>query len=192
MKNAIILHGKPDREEYYDPVMPSMSNAHWLPWLQAQLLKQDIHAVTPEVPFAFDPEWDLWRREVERYDIGPETMIVGHSCGGGFWLRWLSEHKDISVGKVVLVAPSLGLSWETGREKFFGDFMLDPDLVQRTKGVTVFYSDNDHDGILDAQKSISEQVKSVAFRKFHLGHFTIDDTGTEFPELLDELISATM
>ena len=40
-RNAVILHGQPSREEYYDPNAPSMSNAHWLPWLQAQLLKID-------------------------------------------------------------------------------------------------------------------------------------------------------
>ena len=190
MKNAIILHGKPDREEYYDPVMPSMSNAHWLPWLQAQLLKQDIHAVTPEVPFAFDPEWELWCREVERFDIGPETMIVGHSCGGGFWLRWLSEHNEVKVGKVVLVAPSLGLSWEDGAEKFFQNFELDADLASRTDGLTIFYSDNDEEGISKAISKIKAEVPGIKFKEFHLGHFTIDDMGTDkFPELLMELTS---
>jgi uncharacterized protein len=44
MKNAIILHGNPSKEEYYDPKMPSMSNAHWIPWLQAQLLTHEIAA----------------------------------------------------------------------------------------------------------------------------------------------------
>jgi hypothetical protein len=33
MKNAIILHGGPDKQEYYDPETPSQSNMHWLPWL---------------------------------------------------------------------------------------------------------------------------------------------------------------
>jgi hypothetical protein len=34
--NAIIVHGCPDREEYYDPAAPSASNHHWLPWLANQ------------------------------------------------------------------------------------------------------------------------------------------------------------
>ncbi len=41
MKNAIILHGQPSRGEYYNIEMPSMSNAHWIPWLQGQLLKHE-------------------------------------------------------------------------------------------------------------------------------------------------------
>ncbi len=189
MMNAIILHGKPDREEYYDLTMPSMSNAHWIPWLQAQLLKKDIFAVTPEVPFAFEPDWELWCKEVERFEIGPDTMIVGHSCGGGFWLRWLSEHKDISVGKVVLVAPSLGLSWEDKGKKFFQNFVLDPELVSRAKGLTIFHSDDDNESIVQAVEKISAQVPGIKFREFHLKHFTINDLKTpEFPELLSALV----
>lgn len=108
MKNAIILHGQPGKKEYYDPRMPSMSNAHWIPWLQGQLLKNDIAAATPEVPFAFKPEWNIWKQEVERFEIGPDTLIIGHSRGADFWLRWLSENKNATVGKVVLIAPSIG------------------------------------------------------------------------------------
>ena len=106
--NAIILHGQPGSEEYYDLDRPSMSNAHWIPWLQAQLLKKDIPAATPEVPNAYKPEWELWKKEVERFDINADTLIVGHSRGCDFWLKYLSENKDLKVGKVVLVAPSLG------------------------------------------------------------------------------------
>lgn len=191
MKNAIILRGKPDKEEYYDLKLPSESNSHWLPWLQAQLIKRGISAVTPEIPLAFDPQWDIWCKEVERFDITPETILVGHSCGGGFWVRWLSEHKDVKVGKVVLVAPSLGLTWGDGKERFFENFTIDPDLIKRTNGVTIFCSDNDKDGILQAVKEIREQVPGIKYQEFHnYGHFTFENMhATEFPELLEEVLS---
>src|SRR3989304_5335346 len=105
MKNAIILHGLPDKDEYYDPDFPAQSNAHWIPWLQKQLQRKDIFTQTPEMPLSFKPEYTVWRKELERYDIGPKTLLVGHSCGGAFLVLWLSEHKDVKVAKVVLVAP---------------------------------------------------------------------------------------
>lgn len=189
MKNAILLHGKPSKEEYYDPTFPSCSNYHWFPWLQKQLLVKDIKADTPEVPMAFDPQWELWCKEVERFEMTPDTMLVGHSCGGGFWVRYLSEHKDLKVGKVILVAPSLGLSWGPGGEKFFEGFTIDPELVSRTKGVTIFASDNDDPAILQAVKEIREKVLGITYKEFHLGHFTHKDMQTnEFPELLEELV----
>lgn len=60
MKNAIILHGGPSKEEYYDRSTPSESNSYWIPWLQAQLIKNDITTVTPEIPNAYDKNWDVW------------------------------------------------------------------------------------------------------------------------------------
>lgn len=188
MKNAIILHGQPSKEEYYDPTMPSMSNAHWIPWLQGQLLKKDIMAATPEVPNAFKPEWDLWVEEVERFDISPDTMIVGHSRGGDFWLRYLSEHRDMYVGKVVLVAPSLG--YLTKNDNYFGKFALDQNIVERTKGITLFHSDNDGENMLNTAKELQDKIKGLKSIEFHLEHFTVGSMKTtEFSELLVELLS---
>lgn len=191
MKNAIILHGKPSKEEYYDPAAPSMSNAHWIPWLQAQLLKNDIAAATPEVPLAYDPQWELWCKEVERFDITPTTLLVGHSCGAGFWVRWLSEHPDVKVGKVILIAPSLGKRWGDGGEHFFDGFKIDPYVALRTRGFYIFGSDNDHESILEAVKDIRDAVPSTDYREFkNYGHFTSSDmNSSEFPELLDELLA---
>lgn len=189
MKNAIILHGKPGKEEYYDPDIASGSNYHWIPWIQKQLIAKDIKADTPEVPSSFDPQWDLWVKEVERFEIGPQTILVGHSAGGGFWLRYLSERDKLKVGKVILVAPSLGKSWDSDK-KFFGGFEMDPELVSRTSGLIIFHSDNDKESIQQSLEEIKQKIKNIKVREFHnYGHFTLEDMKTsEFPELLDECL----
>jgi predicted alpha/beta hydrolase family esterase len=191
MKNAIIVHGTCSRTEYYSPDYPTGSNSHWLPWLQKQLIMQDIHAVTPEMPFAFKPDYEIWKREVERFDIGPETMLVGHSCGAGFWVRYLSEHPDLRVGKVVLVAPWLDPN-NIKKTDFF-DFEYDPDLVSRTAGLTIFNSTDDHEGILWSVQMLCKILSGWGFRSFEkYGHFCLNDMGTtEFPELLTELTGAS-
>src|SRR4051812_28906502 len=125
MKNAIILHGKPDQQQYYDPAIPSESNSHWLPWLQKQLIVKDILAVAPEVPFAFDCNWPVWQKEVERFTIGPDTVLIGHSTGAGFWIKYLSIHPELKVNKVVLVAPWLD-PFQEHTKNFFDDFTIDP------------------------------------------------------------------
>lgn len=189
MKNAIILHGGPSKEEYYDPKAPSMSNAHWLPWLQGQLLKNDIPAATPEVPKSYDRSWGVWLKEVERFDIGPNTILVGHSTGAGFWVKYLSTHEKLKVGKVVLVAPWLDPDREHTKD-FFDDFEIDPDLVTRTNGLTIFNSDNDQDSVQKTTKILLETVKNIECREFNdYGHFTISSMKTtEFPELLEECL----
>lgn len=188
MKNAILLHGKPGKDEYYDASTPSCSNYHWFPWLQKQLIVKDIKADTPEVPFAYDPQYELWVKEVERFEIGPETTLVGHSCGGGFWVRYLSEHKDLKVGKVILVAPSLNPE-KTWGAKFF-DFVIDPELVHRTKELIIYHSSNDHDGIQESVRLLREKLSGLKYVEFeNMGHFTVEDMpSSEFPELAEEII----
>lgn len=188
MKNAIIIHGKPGKKEYYDPKFPSASNFHWIPWLQKQLVINEIATQTPEMPHAFEPDYQIWKKEFERYDITPETILVGHSCGGGFLLRWLSENRDIRVGRVVLVAPWVDPNREDTTDFF--EFEIDSDLAKRTESFTVFNSDDDHESIQKTVQMIKDKVVDYKLKEFHnYGHFTHNDMKTfEFPELVSTLI----
>jgi predicted alpha/beta hydrolase family esterase len=181
--NALILHGKPGKAEFYDPAVPSPSNHHWLPWLAKQLIVRNIPAHTPEMPLAYAPDYPTWRRELERHDITPRTLFAAHSCGAGFLLRWLSEHPDVTVGRVVLVAPWLD---PTGRQApGFFDFTLDRRVVTRTGGLTLFHSDDDFDDIQVSVGTIRDSLAGLRYREFHgYGHFA----RTTFPELLAALV----
>jgi predicted alpha/beta hydrolase family esterase len=188
MPNAVLVHGMPGRDEYYDAEQPSASNAHWFPWLQKQLLVRDIPAATPEMPDAWRPDYPTWQREFERFDVDAGTLLVGHSCGGGFLVRWLSEHPDVRTGRVVLVAP--WLDDEFGEAPGFHDFALDPGLAERTAGLTVFASDNDEASIERSVARLQRDVRGASFRDFPgYGHFTRSALGTDaFPELLASLV----
>lgn len=190
MKNAIILHGGPGKEEYYDPKEPSMSNAHWIPWLQGQLLKHDIAAATPEIPHSFNRHWPTWNKEVERFEITPETILVGHSTGAGFFIKYLCIHPKIHVGKVVLIAPFLD-PFQKHAKSFFQDFDIDPDVVSRTHGITIFNSDNDQDDIHKTVEVLRGKIKGVRYKEFHnYGHFLYEHMkAIEFPELLNEALA---
>lgn len=188
MGNAIVLHGRPSKADYYDGERPSPSNSHWLPWLQKQLIIDGIATATPEVPLAFEPHWERWVAEIERFDINPDTILVGHSCGGGFWVRYLSEHQELTVGKVVLVAPWIDVEHED-HNNFF-DFKIDVNLVSRTKGLFIYNSIEDVDEIQTSVTKLKKVLKGAIYKEFKgKGHFTHkympDD---KFPELLAELI----
>ena len=72
MKNAIIVHGMPSKEEYYSSDFPACSNNHWIPWLQKQFIMNDVKADTPEMPHAYLPEYEVWKKEFERFDVTQE------------------------------------------------------------------------------------------------------------------------
>jgi predicted alpha/beta hydrolase family esterase len=190
MKNALLIHGWNTKSEYYDASRPTASNDHWFPWLTKQLVLNDINTVSIEMPNGYYPEYDVWKRELERYDITPETILVGHSCGGGFLVRWLSE-TNIKVGKVVLVAPWLGYNTEDEPfDKSFFDFVINGDIASKTQQLHVFYSDDDFDSIQRSVSDIKTATNGVNFRGFHnKGHFTMKSLGgPEFPELLEEIV----
>ncbi len=163
MKNAILVPGRPDKDEHYDPKRPSNSEDHWFSWLKRQLILKDIHAVSIEPPFPFRP----------RYED-------------------LSDHKDLKVGKVLLVAPWINpLKYEVSDTADFFDFAIDPDFPTRTEAAIVFISSDDEPSVVKTVEILREKVKGLKFKEYtDKGHFVIDSLGTEdFPDLLSELLA---
>jgi predicted alpha/beta hydrolase family esterase len=192
MSNAILIPGRPDNDEHYDPKSPANSENHWFSWLKRQLILKDIHAVSIEPPFPFRPRYDEWKKEFERFDITSDTILVGHSCGGGFLVRYLSEHKDLQVGKVVLVAPWMNPeSYEVSDTADFFEFDIDPEFPSRTKGVAVFISSDDESSVVKTVDILKDKVNGLELHEYtDKGHFCLEDLGTvEFPELLKEVLS---
>lgn len=188
MKKAILIHGTCSKSEFYDTEFPTLSNSHWLPWLSKELMVRDIHVVAIEMPGAFYPVYDVWKKELERFSLDEDTILVGHSCGGGFLARYLSEN-NVQVGKVILVAPWLGDPGKEMDETFF-DFSFDKQMANKTAGLSLFYSTDDDDDILGAVEQITASIDGVKVTKFtNKGHFTFRHLGTtEFSELLNEII----
>ena len=185
MSQYILFHGTTDKDEYYSDKYPSLSNMHWFPWLQKQLLIQGHQAHTPEVFEAFAPTYEKWLRELNRYEINEETVLVGHSCGGGFLLRWLTEN-EVRVKKVILVAPWLDPAHQNSGSMF--DFGFDDSISEKAE-VVVFYSTNDYEDVQKSVEMIKENLPELDYREFkNYGHFLINEIGEKFPELREECL----
>ncbi len=187
MNQVILIHGRPDKEEYFDESMLKPHEAHWFPWLKEGLEERGIKTLIPIMPRPYQPDYDEWKSEFEKYQVTPETTLVGHSRGGGFLLRYLSEN-TIEINKLILVAPSTLANPEF--VSGFYEYKMDPDLAKRTKGVTIFYSTDDEEGIIKSVEKIKENIPNITYYEFtNKGHFTEEDLGTkEFPELLEEIL----
>ncbi|MDR2336899.1 MAG: alpha/beta hydrolase [Candidatus Nomurabacteria bacterium] len=196
MKKALLIHGWTRKESYYNPEYPTPSNSHWFPWLSKQLMLRDIHAVAIEMPRSYYPEYEIWKNELERFELGEDTILVGHSCGGGFLVRYLSEN-NVKVGKVVLVAPWLGLierKPDDGQSEIFDEtffqFEIDKNLAEKTGGLSVMASSDDMAEVKSSIKIITDSVADVKITTLeNRGHFT-NRAGGEmaFPELLGEIL----
>ena len=192
MKQVILIHGLPNKEEVLGNVWPSPSNAHWFPWIQKQLTRQDIVCQALEMPRSYNPVYKEQERVLNQMEISEETTLVGHSCGGGFLIRYFSEHPHLKPKKIILIAPWLDLEKhlkELNPESDYFDFVIDTNLAERTRLVCMYSTDDDA-CILNTVDTIKQEIPNVEYREFtDKGHFTEPDLGTkEFPELLSEIL----
>lgn len=181
-----MIHGTCDKDEYFSDKFPSLSNSHWLPWLQKQLLIKGVFTQTPEMPDAHSPNYEKWKNEFEKFTVDKNTILVGHSCGGGFLVRWLSEN-PIKIARLVLVAPWLDPEGE--KDPAFFDFTIDPSMIDRFL-IDIFISDDDHSSIHTSISMIRQALSKVTMHEFRgKGHFTFEEMHTvEFPELRDAIL----
>ncbi len=187
MKNTVILHGKPTKERYFDPAQPKPHETNWFPWIGKKLAQIGIEVSIPPLPQPYFPEYEAWRAVFENEKVNQETGLVGHSAGAEFILRWLSSNRDVSVDRVVLVAPYHDY---VGKYGDFSKYELDSTLPERIGRLAVINS-------LDDDEPIQRRTHDIvtAFPSAHLieldgyGHFRIGHnmTGPEFPALLNEL-----
>ena len=186
MKSALILHGTCDKEEFFDKATPSLSNSHWFPWLQKQFLCNNILCQTPELPTPYNPDYNEWKKTFENYYNSDIKIIVGHSAGGGFMLKWLHENSKVKLDKLILVAPWLNTPIEPAE---FLKFSIKENALDNIKETILFYSTDDDPSIIESVNIILahyKQIKTFCFE--NKGHFVYGTIGTIFPELWQSII----
>jgi predicted alpha/beta hydrolase family esterase len=192
MKQVILIHGLPDKEEFYNPIYDSPSNMHWFPWIQRKLSLKDVLSQSLEMPHPYDPSYVDHCMVLDQMNISSETILVGHSCGGGFLVRYFSEHPEKIPAKIILVAPWIDPEnrlKEINTKSDFFDFTIDSHLTERTQ-VHCLYSTDDEWYITASVEKIQEALPGMAMYQFtDKGHFTESHLGTkEFPELLEIIL----
>lgn len=67
MKNAVIIHGMPDEDEYLKAKGDLKSFGHWIIWLQEELITRGVQTEVPEMPKPYDPKYEKWKNAFESY-----------------------------------------------------------------------------------------------------------------------------
>ena len=173
----------PSKTGYYDPDRESQSNEHWLPWLQHELIIRDVLTQTPELPKPYDPTYEEWLDVFRRFQVDEDSVLVGHSLGGGFLVRWLSE-SDVRINKLILVAPWIDPDGKI-KNGFF-NFKIDGQLEEKVNELHILHSKDDDKGVRESVKTLRNTIKDHKYHEFEKhGHFCFGDMKTrEFPELL--------
>ena len=182
-----ILHGCPsDIEKAMNPETRTY-NKHWIPWLKEQLVARGIDVETPLMPNPWAPDYVEFRKEFEKFPVSEDDILIGHSCGGAFLVRWLGDSKQ-KIAKLILVAPwKVPDAGDRLREEYYG-FEIDKTIPDRVGEIVMFTSDNEEE---DGKKSVKIFHEALGGKLVELpdkGHYTMKDMGTTvFPELLAQI-----
>ncbi len=189
-KLCLIIHGSPytNRRKYLNYVPENEEN--WLPYIKEQLEKNGVKTYTPLMPMSWQPNYKNWKKQIEKLNlkIDENSILIGHSAGGSFLVRWLGE-KQIKINKLILIAPSKLISDESIRLKDFNDFEIDKNIKNLANEIIVFSSKDDKPYRIKSHKIYKKELDAKFIEFENKGHFTFKYMkSNRFPELLKEIL----
>lgn len=192
-KQVIVIHGG-DSFDSYEKFIDSLKNwevslKSFLPrydWKMSmqEKLGEDFQVLTPRMPNkqnAKYAEWKIWFERMLPF-IQDEAILVGHSQGGLFLVKYLSENKFPKIiAKICLIAPPHSETPE------IGDFVLGGSPVgisDQCKNIHLFQSKDDPVVPFTEAERYQKDFPTAQLHIFEdRGHF-LDE---KFPELIEEI-----
>lgn len=182
MKKCIIIHGCPDDSS------DKTYNQHWLPWLTNELQESWIETFLPNFHEPRVPDYNIFKNEFEKYIIDSETVLIWHSCGWAFLVRWLSEN-NIKFEKLILVAPWKDTKSDNKVKQDYYTFDINVDKSLILDWVDIFTSNTEVQKWKDFAKLYHKSLGWNIISLDNHGHFTFWDMWkTDFPELFESIM----
>ncbi len=194
-KQILIIHGGTVFDSYDDYLsylrqykIESLADLHFKDW-KSQLeesLANEFEVIRPVMPCKRNAkylEWVIWLEKFFPF-LSNDIILIGHSLGGTFWLKYLAENDfPVKISQLHLVAAAI-----TDTNEPLGDFALPEDLgnvAQQVRNIFLYYSKDDPVVPFSDLEIIAEklpQAEQVIFDD--KGHFRMSD----FAELKNNII----
>jgi len=187
-KKCIIIHGCPSDDEKAMNPEKRTYDKHWIPLTKKHLIAKGIATETPLMPSPWKPDYIKFKSAFEKHKVDENTILIGHSCGCSFLVRWLGETKK-KIFKLILVAPwKIPDKDDKFRKKFY-TYPIDKTIKSRVKQIVMFTSDNEEEDGKKSLKIFHEALGGEIIKLKGRGHYTLGDMKTEeFPELLEVIL----
>ena len=140
------------------------------------------------MPDPWEPDYEKFRTEFEKCEVNDNTILVGHSCGSAFLVRWLGETKR-KISKLILVAPWKTADKDDNFRKGFYTYPIDEAIKLRAIEIIMFTADDEEDEGKESLKIFHQALDGKVIELKGHGHYTFGDMETEeFPELLAAIL----
>jgi uncharacterized protein len=187
-RTVYIVHGCPSKIEKSMNPETRTYDKHWMPWLKKELIKKEVRVETPLMPNPWVPDYNSYKAKFEEYEIGENDILVGHSCGSAFLVRWLGDTKK-KIHKLILVAPWTVIEDNDKLRKHLYIYDIDESTKERVDEIVIFTSNNEEEGGKESARIFNKALGGKVIELKNRGHYTIGDMGTEeFPELLENIL----
>lgn len=196
MNQVIIIHGGDtfeDHEEYIsflknfqiDFERYRTGKRHWKRTL-GERLGEGYEVIMPDMPDKTNAkyaEWKIWFEKFIPY-FEPEVILIGHSLGGTFLIKYLSENTlQKKIRAVFLVAAC----FSDTADYSLADFRLGNDfagLTAQAAKIFLYHSEDDPVVPFKDFEKLGKLLPSATGKAFHdRKHFNQE----EFPEIVHDL-----
>lgn len=180
LNNYFIIHGSEGKPF-----------ENWFPWLEEELTSKKRKVIVPQFPSPDGQNYDNWSKILKTYLelglINENTVFIGHSLAPIFICKFLIENK-IKVKGLIAVAgfnELLGLELDEINKTFLMEYEELEKIIDYTKFIYCFYSDNDPYIKKEYLEKFIKAVKGERNLVKNAGHFNARDGYTKFPLILE-------
>lgn len=184
--NIIFCSGVMSPDEDWDNKIYRPTK-RWKEWLQFMVeAEHDVIMQIPQFPHAHAllMKYEEWEKIMNTQEINSDTVLIGHSAGGGFVLKYMALHPELKVKQIILVAPWIDTE-NFQPNKFYQGFDLNNKILkQSSSGCDLMISDDDYPHILSSYDKISNQMPDIRIYKYSgHGHF-VSETLPEIMQII--------
>jgi len=177
--NVIIVHGA-----YGYP------GENWFTWLKTELEIRSIHCCVPALPTPNNQHLTTWLNKFEMITkdfITPDTVLIGHSLGATFILRWLEKYFG-KLKSVILVGAFIypvGIKhFDDINQSFINSSFNWEKITSCCSQFVSFYGSNDEYVKKDEFEFIAQQLNAKRIVISNGGHLNTKAGYDRFPHLL--------
>ncbi|MCL1839656.1 alpha/beta hydrolase [Candidatus Saccharibacteria bacterium] len=167
-------------------------------WLKEELEKLGYLVVMPELPTQENVRYDIWKNEFEKYkkDLDGELIVVAHSGGNPFIIKYLNEN-DLGI-KLYVGLAGFSDKFVTEGRKDLDDAVeslapTDEEINNFKNNVDAryaIYSDDDHIIPLEILKKHADNIGAEHLLISGIGHMGKKSNLQTLPQVL-EIIGRT-
>lgn len=160
---------------------------NWFPWLKSELEKLGCEVFVPAFPTPENHSFGSWMEVFSNYDVGEDSILVGHSVGATFTIRFLEKKRARAAFLVAGVTkPINNKEVDALNASFYGP--VDWESVKANCGrFFVYNSDNDPYVSLETGKELARELGVELNVVEGAGHFNEAAGYTKFSLLLEDI-----